>query len=372
MDGRLKLAHALMNARNYASATQVLGQHLARHPDSAEALYLLGTAQYRRQEHPAAVRTFTRLVSLRPDDVQAAYSLGISLLAVDRPEDARREMERTLALDPGFMPARRRLAEMGIGPSTPPHTAQQDAPGSAPAGTVVSGAGELLVSAGRAVTSLVGRFASATALGILGLFLVVRRSDAGLDGVAEFFFLVPGRPVSDLRDQLAFMQRSGASEAQLAAVRAELANAEAALADTVDQLATGLQVIGAVLALGAVLVVLHGVLLAWSTRYRVFQNRIDIHEGVVVRRLDSVWLYQLAGVHFEQPLWLALFGHARLRLTTDKVDRRGRPVTRTIVGMTRIRPPVSERPAAFMEDLFHELRDQALSQGVAIKKFWVQ
>lgn len=365
MDPKLKLANAMMNAGSYGPAAQVLGQYLAAHPNNPEGLYLLGTAQFRSNHLDAAARTFVRLIELQPNDPRACYSFGITMLQQGDTATARDAFERALRLDPGFVAARQRLAALGGASSEEPRPGPpQDGPGAK---------GKLLVSGHRAVSSMLGRFLTAALLGAVGLFIVARRPTAGLQGIAEFFFfLTPGRPAQDLREQLEFMERNNANESQLRAVREELAEAEAALAVTVDRLATALQVAGAVLAVIAAAMIVHGFLLALSTRYQIFEGRIDIREGVLVRKLDSIWLYQIAGVHFEQPLWLAFVGHARLRLATDKFSLRGKPISRSIVGMTRMNPRVDERGAQFMVGLFHELRDSALTQGVAIKKFWVQ
>ncbi|WP_026208940.1 PH domain-containing protein [Catelliglobosispora koreensis] len=364
MDGHLKLADGLMRAGSYAPAAQVLGHYLGSHPSDPDALYAYGTAMYRTNNLQAAADAFVKLVALRPNDPWAHYSVGITMLAMGDKQTAREAFTTALRVAPDFSAARQKLAQLGQSAAPPPNGGAAD-PGAAK--------GQLVVSGRRAISSLLGRFLLAALLGALGFYLVVARPTAGLRGIADFFFfLTPGRRASDLREQLEFMQRSGASQAQLRAVREELAAAEAALDVTVSRMASALQLLGFLLVVSAAVMIFHGVLLALSTRYQIFEGRIDIKEGVLTRRLDSVWLYQVASVHFEQPLWLALVGHARLRLVTDKIGRRGKPVTRTIVGMTATEPPVRERPAAFMENLFHELRDHALGQGLTIKKFWVQ
>lgn len=366
MDPKVKYATAMMNAGSYGPAAQVLGQYLGSHPSDPEALYLLGTAQFRTSNFAAASNTFVKLVSLRPNDPRAHYSFGITMIQLGQLAAARDALETTLRLDPGFTAARQRLAEV----AQSGHSHQDGPPKT---DTDPATKGRLVVSGRRAVSSMLARFVSSALLAAVGWWIVATRPTAGLSGIAEFFFfLTPGRPARDLREQLEFMERSGASKAQIRAVREELAEAEAALAVTVDRLATLLQAIGVVLVVVGAALIIHGLLLALSTRYQIFEGRIDIREGVLIRRLDSIWLYQVAGVHFEQPLWLAIVGHARLRLMTDKVTPRGRPVTRTITAMIDTEPPVEEPPARFMEGLFHELRDSALSQGVAIKKFWVQ
>lgn len=365
MDPKVKYATAMMNAGSYGPAAQVLGQYLGAHPGDPEALYLLGTAQFRTSNFAAASDTFVKLVSVRPNDPRAHYSFAITMIQLGQLAAARDALETTLRIDPSYNAARQRLAELPVG------SAQTDHDG--PPKTDTDTKGRLLVSGRRAVSSMLARFVYSALLGALGWWIVATRPTAGLSGIAEFFFfLTPGRPARDLREQLEFMERSGASKAQLQAVREELADAEAALAVTVDRLATLLQAIGVVLVVAGAVMIIHGLLLALSTRYQIFEGRIDIREGVFIRRLDSIWLYQVAGVHFEQPLWLAIVGHARLRLMTDKVSPRGRPVTRTIIAMIDTEPPVDEPPSRFMEGLFHELRDSALAQGVAIKKFWVQ
>jgi hypothetical protein len=43
------------------------------------------------------------------------YNLGLALLRLGRPAEARPFFEKTLALEPGFAPARERLGEIAAG-----------------------------------------------------------------------------------------------------------------------------------------------------------------------------------------------------------------------------------------------------------------
>jgi tetratricopeptide (TPR) repeat protein len=371
MDGRAKLADAMMTAGSYGPAAQVLAQHLNGHPEDPDALYLYGTALYRTNNFPLAAEVFARLAMMRPHDARAHYSVGITMIKLGRIDAARTALESALRADPDFGAARTKLTELASAPASSQPSSPSQTPEQVNAERLV--AGKQLVTGGRALSSFLDRYVFAALFGAVGLLIVMRRPTAGLRGIAEFFFfLTPGRTPSDLRDQLEFMEKNGASESQLQAVRAELAEAEAALEVTIDGLATVVQVAGGILAVLAVLVTVHALLLARSTRYQIFESRIDIREGVLTQRLDSVWLYQLADVYFEQPLWLALTGHARLKLRTNKVNLRGRPVIRSITAMVHTQPAVQERPAKFLQKMFHELRDRALVEGLAIKKFWVE
>jgi tetratricopeptide (TPR) repeat protein len=82
-------------------------QALAKQPDNATFLESLGEVLLEAPgpEHlPRAVETLSRAVALAPEDAKARYQLGLALTRAGRLEEARRQMLRSLDLDPNRGP----------------------------------------------------------------------------------------------------------------------------------------------------------------------------------------------------------------------------------------------------------------------------
>ena len=54
-----------------------------------------------QEDTEAAIRDFTRVISLQPDDAVAHLNRGIALTRQDRYEQAVGDFDRAIALDPG-------------------------------------------------------------------------------------------------------------------------------------------------------------------------------------------------------------------------------------------------------------------------------
>jgi len=54
--------------------------------------------------------TARHALTVRPGDPRVIDMLGRALLAMNRPEEAAREFERALQIDPGYAPSRQSLA----------------------------------------------------------------------------------------------------------------------------------------------------------------------------------------------------------------------------------------------------------------------
>ncbi|MGE0360594.1 MAG: sulfatase-like hydrolase/transferase [Vicinamibacterales bacterium] len=81
-------------------------------PEVADYWNSLGMVLGGAGQHDPAAAAFREAVQRAPKNARYAYNLGLVLQRAGRPE-AREWFERTLAIEPGFRPARDRLAEMG-------------------------------------------------------------------------------------------------------------------------------------------------------------------------------------------------------------------------------------------------------------------
>ncbi len=71
-------------------------------PASAELNRLLIAAQdaVDRQDYPTAAKDYQDYLTKKPDDAQVHFNLGFTYTAMQRPDDARREYEKAISLDP--------------------------------------------------------------------------------------------------------------------------------------------------------------------------------------------------------------------------------------------------------------------------------
>ena len=92
-----------------------------------------------------------------------------------------------------------------------------------------------------------------------------------------------------------------------------------------------------------------------TTRYRIFERRIDFTSGIFLRRTDSIWLYEIADITFEQPFFLLICGTGQIVVRTEKRTYRIQAI----------------QPTREMRSLWENLRDAALAQRRDIKSVWV-
>lgn len=342
--GRVKLAEAMIKARSYGPAMQVLRQHLSSTPNDGQAHYLLGLAAYREGDNATAERAFRTVLSASPDNVSGLYNLGITVARAGRPDEARALFARALELDPTYEPARQRLVQLasmtGTRPSPGPPK-QPDEERLRP--------GDLLRSGTRRVSSFAGRLLLGALLLVSGLALFLTASPGRFDWLAGRLTF----PSPDHFRQLLERVRGTPLE-QI--TQQDLDNAIRSMARTSDVLdAIGIGLAVALAALGALLF-LHALLAGSRTRYDIYERRIDIASGVLNRRRTSVWLYEITDIQLRQPAWLTLTGNASVRLRLEDASKA------SITGFGTQDQQLS---------LWEELRDAALVERRALKNVWV-
>jgi arylsulfatase A-like enzyme/Tfp pilus assembly protein PilF len=109
---RWRMGELLLNQGPPDQALEQFRAATALDPETADYWNSLGMALGGNGRHDDAAAAFRQAVSRAPTNARYAYNLGLVLMRAGRPE-AREWFERTLAIEPGFRPARDRLAEMG-------------------------------------------------------------------------------------------------------------------------------------------------------------------------------------------------------------------------------------------------------------------
>lgn len=100
LQGWMQLGIALLCQERWTEAIEVLERVVAMKPDFAEAHANLGLAWWRRGDLTAAAAGYREALRCSPGEAGLHASLAEVLARAGQGEEARREVERALALDP--------------------------------------------------------------------------------------------------------------------------------------------------------------------------------------------------------------------------------------------------------------------------------
>lgn len=113
------------------------------------------------------------------------------------------------------------------------------------------------------------------------------------------------------------------------------------------------------LVIGLIMMV-DAVLSAIYTRYTIYERRIDLATGVISRRQNPIWLYDITSIEFRQTPLLTLTFTASIEVNWDASE--GTPRHQRIIG-------VAGKEA--MRQYAEKLQTGALRERRAMKKMWV-
>lgn len=83
-----------------AQMLQALQEKVRQNPQDAAAWIQLGHLNFDRNAVPEAIASYETALTLQPDNAPVRTDLGIMYRRADRPEDAVREFDRAIAIDP--------------------------------------------------------------------------------------------------------------------------------------------------------------------------------------------------------------------------------------------------------------------------------
>jgi tetratricopeptide (TPR) repeat protein len=92
----------------------ILERLLARYPDLVEVRTNLAWNEQQAERYEQAVRDYQQVVKMDPGDMKAHYNLGVSLCRLGKLDEARREFQAALAISPFFVPADDALGSMAL------------------------------------------------------------------------------------------------------------------------------------------------------------------------------------------------------------------------------------------------------------------
>jgi len=98
--------------RDYDEATRLFDIYTAEHAANAWGHYMLGLSEWKAGDLDAAEEAFITALEIKPDHRKSLVNYGRVLIALDRPADARVQIELALAADPGSIDARRVLGRI--------------------------------------------------------------------------------------------------------------------------------------------------------------------------------------------------------------------------------------------------------------------
>jgi tetratricopeptide (TPR) repeat protein len=99
---RVHLGNALMGAQRLEEAAEAFQQAILLQSDLAPAHYNLGNARRKAGDWPGAVAAYRQAVQCKPDYAEARNNLALALVHENKPEDAQREAEATVAGAPHY------------------------------------------------------------------------------------------------------------------------------------------------------------------------------------------------------------------------------------------------------------------------------
>src|SRR6476469_3353810 len=97
---RMSLGKALIGLDRHADALPVLSEALAHQPRDPEAHYLRGIAYRGTAEYEKAAADLRAAVDANPQDYPSRYNYGFVLARLNRPEEARVQLEKARELQP--------------------------------------------------------------------------------------------------------------------------------------------------------------------------------------------------------------------------------------------------------------------------------
>src|SRR5262245_33919664 len=97
-----------------AAAVDLLAPLTKERPQIAQAHYLLATAYSAQQKGGDALAVYRQMTELFPKDPQPPFLVGLTLLAQGQQADARKALERSIEIDPDYLPPIENLVDLDI------------------------------------------------------------------------------------------------------------------------------------------------------------------------------------------------------------------------------------------------------------------
>jgi tetratricopeptide (TPR) repeat protein len=100
-DALIYQAKSLVHLQNFGAAESALRRHVALHPDSQEALYLLGFVLHRENKPKDSLEIYTKAAALQPPTGDDLKVVGLDYVLLNDYPDAIKWLEKAVKLEPG-------------------------------------------------------------------------------------------------------------------------------------------------------------------------------------------------------------------------------------------------------------------------------
>jgi tetratricopeptide (TPR) repeat protein len=100
-DALIYQAKSLVHLQKFPAAESALRRHVALHPDSQEALYLLGFVLHRENKPKDSLEIYTKAAASKPPTGDDLKVVGLDYVLLDDYPDAIKWLEKAVKLEPG-------------------------------------------------------------------------------------------------------------------------------------------------------------------------------------------------------------------------------------------------------------------------------
>lgn len=290
-----------------AEAEAMFVSLLEERPSDSEARFGLGLSQFRLKAFARSQATFSALTTAEPNHYLGWYYLGLSQERLGDHAEAIKAFRRSLTINPSFAKAAEKLSAL-----------QSDRPESDPASRV---------PVAKAIDQGLGDAASS--LGRLSpgeLRIDTHRRVSSFTGMWSLLFL------SVLWCGYLYWQDAG--------LQSEIFLISVAV---------------------VVLLFLGLSMRSRATVYRIYEGRIDVQKGVLFRKSDTVWMYDIEDVQYKQSPLESLTRNATITVDTARGATAGKPERITLRGIDN---------ASAVRELWEWIRDRAVVERRAMKGVW--
>lgn len=111
-DALLYRAKSLINLSDFTGAAAALDSYVANHPDSDDALYLLGYVRFRQNRPQQSLETFARAAKLKAPQASDLKIAALDYVLLNDYESAARYLEESLKMNPQDAEARYHLGRV--------------------------------------------------------------------------------------------------------------------------------------------------------------------------------------------------------------------------------------------------------------------
>ncbi|MFN8441377.1 MAG: tetratricopeptide repeat protein [Caldilineaceae bacterium] len=248
---------ALLKAGKIAEAAKAFRLITTKQKDNLQALFLLGVCHHKLQQYQQAEAMFRNIISLRSNYAQAHYYLGLVLELQNKPQEAKQAFQKALSCKPDFAEAKKKLEQYASHHDSRVQSFLRP-PQPSTLGQSILPQGGLIIQGHRRMCSF-----SFTYLIMLMLY-----------GLGAMSLLVAPQDETHL-----------------------------------------------ILFFWGTILLMALFIRSRSTKYSIFENRIDYSSGILFRQSHSLWMYQIEQTSLSRSFFNLFTGDARIQIQSSDIGQ---------------------------------------------------